>query len=96
MRVARLRLGAERIELTEYLAPSTGRPIPPDSRSQDQWFQHVAIVVSDMDAGVSAAAGATACAMLHRARSGCRTGIRTAGGIEAFYFRDPPTGMCSS
>ena len=48
MRIVRMRLGDEIIELTEYLAPK-GRPIPPDSRSNDQWFQHIAIVVSDMD-----------------------------------------------
>ncbi len=48
MKVARLRLGDEHIELTEYLTPR-GRPIPVDSRSNDLWFQHIAIIVSDMD-----------------------------------------------
>ncbi len=48
MRVVRMRLGEEFIELTEYLAPK-GRPIPVDSRSNDRWFQHIAIIVSDMD-----------------------------------------------
>jgi catechol 2,3-dioxygenase-like lactoylglutathione lyase family enzyme len=48
MRVARMRLGDEFVELTEYLAPK-GRPVPVDSRSNDRWFQHIAIVVSDMD-----------------------------------------------
>ena len=48
MRVVRLRLGAESLELTEHLAPK-GRPIPVDSRSNDRWFQHVAIIASDMD-----------------------------------------------
>jgi catechol 2,3-dioxygenase-like lactoylglutathione lyase family enzyme len=48
MRVVRLRLGGEFLELSEYLAPK-GRPIPLDSRSNDRWFQHVAIIVSDMD-----------------------------------------------
>ena len=48
MRVVRLRLGSEFLELTEYLAPK-GRPIPVDSRSNDRWFQHVAIITSDMD-----------------------------------------------
>ena len=42
MRVVRMRLGDEFIELTEYLAPK-GRPIPVDSRSNDRWFQHIAI-----------------------------------------------------
>jgi catechol 2,3-dioxygenase-like lactoylglutathione lyase family enzyme len=48
MRVVRMRLGEETLELTEYLTPR-GRPVPPDSRSNDRWFQHVAIIVSDMD-----------------------------------------------
>jgi len=43
-----MKLGDEFIELTEYLAPK-GRPIPVDSRSNDRWFQHIAIIVSDMD-----------------------------------------------
>jgi catechol 2,3-dioxygenase-like lactoylglutathione lyase family enzyme len=48
MRVARMQLGTEMIELTQYLAPE-GRPIPADWRSNDHSFQHIAIVVSDMD-----------------------------------------------
>src|SRR5215469_849292 len=48
MRVVRMQLGTEVIELTEYLAPK-GRLVPADSRSNDRWFQHVAIVTSDMD-----------------------------------------------
>ncbi|HXU40661.1 MAG TPA: hypothetical protein VN937_30170 [Blastocatellia bacterium] len=42
MRVARLKLGDEFIELTECLTPR-GRPVTVDSRSNDRWFQHVAI-----------------------------------------------------
>lgn len=38
----------ERLVLTEYLTPR-GRPMPPDSQGNDQWFLHVAIIVSDMD-----------------------------------------------
>src|SRR5262249_19185695 len=48
MRTARLRLGEEFVELTEYLAPR-GRPVPSDSRANDRWFQHIAIITSDMD-----------------------------------------------
>ena len=48
IRAARMRLGNEKIELMEYLAPK-GRPVPGDSRGNDRWFQHVAIIVSDMD-----------------------------------------------
>src|SRR5262245_7761845 len=47
-RSAELQLGQERVILTEHLT-NKGRPIPPDSRSFDHWFQHIAIVVRDMD-----------------------------------------------
>lgn len=43
LRTAELRLGGERITLTEHrLKP--GRPIPPDSKSLDHWFQQSATV----------------------------------------------------
>jgi catechol 2,3-dioxygenase-like lactoylglutathione lyase family enzyme len=47
-RTARLRLGDEFLDLTEYLAPK-GRAMPADSHGNDRWFQHVAIITSDMD-----------------------------------------------
>jgi len=89
VRVVRLRLGSERLELTEYLAASTpGRPAPVDSRSNDRWFQHVAIIVSDMDS-------AYRLLRAHRVKH-ASTGpqllpksIPGAAGIRAFYFRDP-------
>jgi len=87
VRVARLRLGNEEIELSEYLAPQ-GRPVPQDSRSNDLWFQHVAIVVSDMPQ-------AYRWLREHRVQH-VSSGPETlpawnprAGGIQAFYFRDP-------
>jgi len=85
-RVARLRLGDELLELTQYLAPE-GRPIPLDSRSNDRWFQHVALIVSDMDA-------AYALLREHRVRFASSAPQRlpdwnpNAGGIRAFYFKD--------
>ena len=48
LRVVRMQLGDESIELMQFLAPR-GRRIPEDSASNDRWFQHVAIIVSDMD-----------------------------------------------
>jgi catechol 2,3-dioxygenase-like lactoylglutathione lyase family enzyme len=48
LRVVKLKLGDEIIELIEFLSPK-GRPIPTDSRSNDRWFQHIAIVVRDME-----------------------------------------------
>ena len=47
-RIAHLRLGEQVVEMTEYLS-HRGRPIPVPWRGNDLWFQHVAIVVSDME-----------------------------------------------
>lgn len=48
IRIVTLRLGDELIKLSQYLN-TVGKPIPLDSQSNDLWFQHLAIVVSDMD-----------------------------------------------
>jgi catechol 2,3-dioxygenase-like lactoylglutathione lyase family enzyme len=50
MRIVHLRLGEQIVELTQYVSPPTGRPIPVPSYSNDEWFEHMAIVVRDMDA----------------------------------------------
>lgn len=86
-RTARLRLGQEVLELTEFLAPR-GRPYPADTRANDQWFQHVAIIVSDMD---QAYARLRANGVTHASTGPQRLPDwnPNAGGIEAFYFRDP-------
>lgn len=86
-RTAVLHLGEESIELTDYLAPE-GKPVPQDARSNDQWFQHVAIVVSDMDK----AYGVLRKHNVQHASSGPQTlpdWNPNAGGIKAFYFKDP-------
>jgi len=87
LRVVRMRLADESIELTEFLAPQ-GRAIPPDSRSNDRWFQHVAIIVSDMD---RAYAWLREHKVQHASTAPQRLPDwnRNAGGIRAFYFRDP-------
>lgn len=48
IRIITLQLGDELIDLMQYLSID-GKPIPKDSQSNDLWFQHFAIVVSDMD-----------------------------------------------
>jgi len=50
MRIVQLKLGEQIIELTQYVSPPTGRNIPVWSQSNDAWFEHMAIVVGDMDA----------------------------------------------
>jgi catechol 2,3-dioxygenase-like lactoylglutathione lyase family enzyme len=86
-RIARLRLGGECVELTEYLAPR-GRPAPADAQSNDRWFQHVAIVVADMDEAYRRLRAAK----VEHASSGPQRlpdWNPNAGGIRAFYFKDP-------
>jgi catechol 2,3-dioxygenase-like lactoylglutathione lyase family enzyme len=81
-----LRLGSEVIVVNEHRLP--GRPVPADSCSHDLWFQHLAIVVSDIRA---------ACDRLnaHGVRHTSPAPQRlpawnpNAGGIQASYFRDP-------
>jgi catechol 2,3-dioxygenase-like lactoylglutathione lyase family enzyme len=87
MRVVRLRLGDETIELTEYLAPK-GRPIPVDTRPNDRTFQHVAVIVSDMDQAYRRLRERK---VEHASTAPERLPDwnRNAGGISAFYFRDP-------
>jgi catechol 2,3-dioxygenase-like lactoylglutathione lyase family enzyme len=87
LRVVHMRLGQETLELTEYLTPR-GRPVPADSRSHDHWFQHVAIVVSDMDRAYGRLRA-------HRVEHASPAPQRlpdwnpSASGIRAFYFKDP-------
>ncbi len=85
--VATLRLGDERLQLTEYVSPR-GRPVPLDSRSNDRWFQHVAIVVSDMDRAYRTLHDAHV-AHISPAPQRLPDWNPNAAGIRAFYFRDP-------
>ena len=87
LRVAKLKLGDERITLTEHVA-NKGRLIPADSQSYDHWFQHIAIVVRDMDKAYEQL-------RRHKVKQ-VSTAPQTlpewnkgAAGIKAFYFRDP-------
>jgi catechol 2,3-dioxygenase-like lactoylglutathione lyase family enzyme len=87
LRIAQLTLGSETIELTEFLTPR-GKLIPRDSRSNDRWFQHIAIVTSDMDRAYQRLRDNN----VRYASTGPQTlpsWNENAGGIKAFYFRDP-------
>lgn len=87
MRVVRMQLGSEQIELTEYLTPR-GRSIPPDARSNDRSFQHVAIIVADMQ---RAYRWLRQNKVTHASTGPQRLPeyITAAAGIQAFYFKDP-------
>src|SRR5215469_11164427 len=87
MRTARMRLGDEYIDLTEFLAPR-GRPAPGDSRANDRWFQHIAIITGDMDR----AYGWLRANKVQYASSAPQRlpeWNKNAANIRAFYFRDP-------
>src|SRR5216684_1019691 len=87
VRIVTLKLGSESIELLQFLAPK-GRPIPVDSRSNDRWFQHIAIIVSDMD---KAYAWLRQNKVEHASSGPQRLPDwnKNAAGISAFYFKDP-------
>ncbi len=79
-----MRLGDQDIDLVCFDAP--GRPYPPASTSTDLWFQHFAMIVSDMGA-----------AYAQLRKSGRFTPItaggpiqlpEASGGVQAFKFRD--------
>ncbi|MFU8860310.1 MAG: VOC family protein [Cyclonatronaceae bacterium] len=85
--LVKLELGSEQIYLQEF-AGREGRSIPPDSKSNDLWFQHIAIVVSDME---EAYAGLRDQKVTHVSTfpQTLPETIPAAAGIKAFYFRDP-------
>jgi catechol 2,3-dioxygenase-like lactoylglutathione lyase family enzyme len=87
MRVVRMQLGGEFLELTEYVTPR-GRPAPADARSNDRWFQHVAIVVGDMDRAYGWLRDQRV-AQVSPEPQRLPDWNPDAGGIRAFYFRDP-------
>jgi catechol 2,3-dioxygenase-like lactoylglutathione lyase family enzyme len=87
MQVVQMQLGEETLILTEYLTPQ-GDPIPVDSRSHDLWFQHIAIVVSDMDRAYEQLRQHDI-QHVSTAPQQLPEYIEAAAGIEAFYFRDP-------
>lgn len=87
MRIVVMKLGTESIELTDFLTTG-GRSIPEDAKSNDLIFQHIAIVVSDMEKAYRK--------LLEMDVVHVSTGPQTlplsnpaAAGIKAFYFQDP-------
>jgi catechol 2,3-dioxygenase-like lactoylglutathione lyase family enzyme len=87
IRSARLQLGQEFVELEQYVAPK-GEPVPVDSRSNDLWFQHFAVVVSDMDKAY-AHVGGFGVPSISSAPQTIPASNQAAAGIKAYKFRDP-------
>lgn len=80
-----LRLGNANIALVRFAVP--GQAYPAHSRSNDLWFQHLAIVVSDMDAAYAHLL--QACHWRAITQSGPQLLPPEQGNVRAFKFRDP-------
>jgi len=85
--VVQLQLGDEQIELTDYLT-SGGRSIPEDAKANDLSFQHIAIVVSDMDKAFARLKKFNV-EFVSTAPQTLPKTIPPAEGVKAFYFHDP-------
>jgi catechol 2,3-dioxygenase-like lactoylglutathione lyase family enzyme len=81
LRVVLLRRGRQRLELAMF--DPLGPLYPADSRSNDLWFQHCALVTDDIAAAYERLA---AFPFIPISRHGPQ---RLPGGIVAFKFRDP-------
>jgi catechol 2,3-dioxygenase-like lactoylglutathione lyase family enzyme len=87
-RVVRMRLGNGFIDLTQYLTPK-GKPMPPDSMSNDLWFQHLAIVVSNMEKAYERLRQNRVEPISDDGPQRLPQWNLQAAGIVAFYFKDP-------
>ena len=79
-----LHLGAEQVALVRLDPP--GPAYPPGSRSDDLWFQHLAVVVDDMEAAFHRVAAQAPAAI--SAGPPVRLPPRN-GSVSAWKFRDP-------
>ena len=87
IRVVRMQLGDEFLELTDYLT-SGGRSIPEDAKSNDLIFQHIAIVVSDMDKAYQQLRRFNVMHVSTNPQTIPQSNTAAAG-VKAFYFHDP-------
>ena len=87
IRTVTLKLGDEQIRLMQYLY-AEGKPIPPDSQSNDLWFQHLAIVVSDMDCAY-AHLQSFSIEPISTSPQTIPPGNKEAAYIQSFKFKDP-------
>jgi catechol 2,3-dioxygenase-like lactoylglutathione lyase family enzyme len=84
-RVVLLRLGRQVIELVAFARP--GLPYPPDITSHDVRFQHMAIVVADIEAAYARLLAYHGWSAITSPQPQCLPA--RSGGVGAFKFRDP-------
>lgn len=87
IRVVQMQLGNEIIELTDYLT-SGGMPVPADAKSNDLSFQHIAIVVSNMEQAYQRLKSFHV-EYVSTIPQTIPVSNKIASGIQAFYFHDP-------
>jgi len=87
VRIVTMGLGDERLDLEQYLTP-VGQPIPVDSRSNDLWFQHFAVVVSDMTRAFEQVSRFPI-QSISSAPQTIPEWNTAAAGIKAYKFKDP-------
>ncbi len=79
-----MRLGDQGLELIAFDPP--GATYPPDSSSAGLWFQHIAVVVSDIDAAYTKLQGYS---FKPISEHGPQQLLPTSGSVSAYKFRDP-------
>ncbi|TPG58653.1 VOC family protein [Roseomonas nepalensis] len=79
-----LQLGAERLALLRFRQPPA--PYPAKGRSDDPWFQHLAVVVRDMGEAFEVLSSRAARAI---STGGLQRLPPSNGSVTAFKFRDP-------
>ena len=79
-----LRLGEQELELVAFSPP--GAPYPAESDSTDLWFQHIAIVVSDIEAAYTKLCGYSFTPISEDGPQRLPPG---SGSVTAYKFRDP-------
>ncbi len=80
-----LRIGRQTVELVAFDPPGAAYPLP--ARSTDPWFQHIALIASDIDAAMGRLRATGGWTPISRA--GIDRLPERAGGVSAFKFRDP-------
>jgi catechol 2,3-dioxygenase-like lactoylglutathione lyase family enzyme len=86
-KVAHLKIGKERIDLIDFLTDG-GRPYTADQHSNDLVFQHIALVVQNMEAAYKVLQTANVEYVSTQPQT-LPASLGPAAGIKAFYFHDP-------
>ena len=87
LKLTAVSVGSNEVRLLEFDSDLPSRSIPFDSKSNDLWFQHIAVVVNDMPKAYEQV-HANNVEHVSTAPQTLPDYIPAAAGISAFYFRD--------